>query len=516
MMNNGKRRSGEFYTAICPSIFVILKKFLLFTVAALVVICSFAQKVGKSSPNIIYIYADDLGYAETEVYGQQRIKTPHINNMAAGGMRFTQHYTGSPVCAPARCILMTGKHAGHSYIRGNYELGGFADDQEGGQMPLPSGTYTIAHLLKQQGYSTAAIGKWGLGVYGSSGSPDKMGFDYFYGYLDQKQAHNHYPTHLWENGKWDSLENEPLSVHRPLALNESSADSFAQFTGKYYAPEKLLLKAKSFISRPHRRPFFLYLPITLPHVSLQAPPSKVAGYKGRWDEKPYNGEKGYASTLYPRSTYAAMVTYLDSIVGEVFRSLKGSGLEKNTVVFFSSDNGATFETGGFDPLFFESNKPLRGAKQDLYEGGIRIPFIAWWPGKITAGSESSFISSQVDMMATIAEICGAEKPQTDGISLLPILKGEKKLLPQRDYLYFEFPEKGGQLAIRRGNWKAVKKDMKKNKAAAWELYDLSGDISEQNNLASKYPELLKEFDSIVLKEHQHAHIKEWEFVDPRF
>jgi arylsulfatase A-like enzyme len=515
-MKNGKKKSGDFYTAIFPLNFEILKKCLISTVAIFSVLFSFAQKAGKSSPNIIYIYADDLGYAETEVYGQKRIKTPNINSMAAQGMRFTQHYTGSPVCAPARCILMTGKHAGHSYIRGNYELGGFADDQEGGQMPLPSGTYTIAHLLKQQGYSTATIGKWGLGVYGSSGSPDKMGFDYFYGYLDQKQAHNHYPTHLWENGKWDSLENDPLYVHRALAPNESATDSFAQFTGKHYAPEKLLVKAKSFIAKPHHQPFFLYLPITLPHVSLQAPASKVAGYKGQWNEKPYYGERGYASTLYPRSTYAAMVTYLDSIVGEVFSSLKASGLENNTVVFFSSDNGATFETGGFDPLFFESNKPLRGAKQDLYEGGIRIPMIAWWPGKISAGSESPFISGQVDMMATLADICGAKRPETDGVSLLPIFKGEKYLLPKRDYLYFEFPEKGGQLAIRKERWKAVKKDMKKNRSAEWELYDLSADLSEQNNLAAKYPELLKQFDSIVLKEHQHAHIKEWEFVDPRF
>jgi arylsulfatase A len=515
-LNNGKRKSGDFYTAIFPSNFVILKKLLLSAVTAIVVVSTFAQKVGKSSPNIIYIYADDLGYAETEVYGQKRIKTPHINSMAAQGMRFKQHYTGSPVCAPARCILMTGKHAGHSYIRGNYELGGFADDQEGGQMPLPTGTYTIAHLLKQQGYSTAAIGKWGLGVYGSSGSPDKMGFDYFYGYLDQKQAHNHYPTHLWENGKWDSLGNDPLYVHRPLAPNESSADSFAQFTGKHYAPERLLVKAKSFISKKHQKPFFLYLPVTLPHVSLQAPISKVADYKGRWDENPYYGQRGYASTLYPRSTYAAMVTYLDSIVGEVFNTLRANGLEKNTVVFFSSDNGATFETGGFDPLFFDSNKPLRGAKQDLYEGGIRIPMIAWWPGKVSAGSESLFISSQVDMLATFADISGARISGSDGISLLPVLTGERGFEPKRDYLYFEFPEKGGQVAIRKGNWKAVKKDMKNNRAAEWELYDLSSDIGEKNNLATRHPELLKQFDNIVLKEHQHAHIKEWEFVDPRF
>ncbi len=475
-----------------------------------------AQRAGTERPNIIYIYADDLGYAETGVYGQTKINTPHINAMAAQGIRFTQHYTGSPVCAPARSILLTGKHAGHSYIRGNYELGGFTDDKEGGQMPLPDGSYTIAHLLKQQGYQTAAIGKWGLGVYGSSGSPDKMGFDYFYGYLDQKQAHNHYPTHLWENGKWDSLKNNPLYVHRAIAPGETSRDSFARFTGKEYAPERLLNKARRFIAQKRKQPFFLYLPITLPHVSLQAPEQHIAQYAGKWDELPYRGERGYASTLYPRSTYAAMVSYLDSIVGAVFKSLYENGLDKNTIVFFSSDNGATFETGGFDPDFFESNKPLRGTKQDVYEGGIRIPFIAWWPGKIKAGTESSAISGQVDMMATLAAISGAPKPKSDGVSLLGVLKGEANVAGERDYLYFEFPEKGGQVAIRKGNWKAVKKEMKKNPEAEWELYDLLIDISEQNNIAANHLELLKEFDRIVLKEHQHSHIREWEFIDPRF
>ena len=475
-----------------------------------------AQQSLHKGPNIIYIYADDLGYAETGVYGQTKIKTPHINKMAAQGMRFTQHYTGSPVCAPARCILMTGKHAGHSYIRGNYELGGFTDDKEGGQMPLPTGTYTRAHLLKQQGYKTAAIGKWGLGVYGSTGSPDKMGFDYFYGYLDQKQAHNHYPTHLWENGKWDSLNNAPLYVHRALSADETATDSFARFTGNRYGPEMLLNKAEHFIAQQHRQPFFLYLPITLPHVSLQAPSQAVAQYTGQWPETPYRGERGYASTLYPRSTYAAMVSYLDNIVGAVFKSLQDNGLSNNTIVFFSSDNGATFETGGFDPLFFESNKPLRGTKQDVYEGGIRIPFIAWWPGKIKPGSESEFISSQVDMMATLAAISGAKVPATDGVSLMPVLTGNTGAAPKRDYLYFEFPEKGGQVAIRKGNWKGVKTGMKNNPNAVWELFDLSVDIGEQNNLAALHPEILKEFDRIVLREHQHAHIREWEFVDPRF
>lgn len=470
----------------------------------------------NSRPNIILIYADDLGYNETGVYGQTKISTPNIDRMAAAGARFTDFYTGSPVCAPARCMLLTGRHSGHAYIRGNYELGGFDDAHEGGQMPLPEGTFTIAHLLKQKGYTTGAIGKWGLGIYGSTGSPDKMGFDYFYGYLDQKQAHNHYPTHLWENGKWDSLNNRELYVHRSLSPTENSPDSFNLFTGKDYAPEKELLKTKEFISKNKSKPFFLYLPYTLPHLSLQVPANKLAQYQAAFKGEPaYRGQNGYASTLYPYSTYAAMISYLDSLVGTVFTSLRGDDLLNNTIVMFTSDNGATFNTGGFNREFFGSNLPLRGGKQDLYEGGIRIPMIAWWPGKISPGKTIKNTASQVDFLATIAELVNVREQKSDGQSFLSLITG-KKSVHQEKYLYFEFPEKGGQIAIRKGKWKGVKKNLKANPRSSWELYDLSKDIAETNDLSKDHPEILEEFDSIVKKEHQHSHIKEWEFVDAKF
>ncbi len=467
----------------------------------------------KSRPNVIIIYADDLGYGETGVYGQTKIRTPYIDRLAKEGLQFTQFYSGSPVCAPARCIMLTGKHSGHAYIRGNYELGGFADSQEGGQMPLPEGTFTIAHMLKKQGYSTGAVGKWGLGIYGSTGSPDNMGFDYFYGYLDQKQAHNHYPTHLWENGRWDSLGNKEVYVHHSLADDINEPDSFNQFTGKIYAEKMMLLKTDSFIAKKALKPFFLYLPFSLPHLSLQAPFNTVNNYRTEFKEEPYRGRNGYASTLYPHSTYAAMITYLDSMVGAVFSYLKKYHLEKNTIVFFTSDNGATFQTGGFDTSFFKSNGPLRGAKQDVYEGGIRVPMIAWWPGKIQPGT-TSVRAWQVDFMETFAEIAGAETPKADGSSMIPILMNYKKKTTR--FFYWEFPEKGGQVAVLSGRWKGVKTNMKKDPASEWEIYDIETDIGEKKNIAAYHPELIIQFDAIVKKAHQHPAIREWEFIDPKF
>lgn len=474
-----------------------------------------AQPPKKQQPNIIYIYADDLGYGELGCYGQQKIKTPNLDRIAKEGMRFTQHYTGTPVCAPARCMLMTGKHGGHSYIRGNYELGGFEDSTEGGQMPLPEGTFTIAKLLKQAGYVTGAIGKWGLGMANTTGDPNRQGFDYFYGYLDQKQAHNFYPTHLWENGKWDTLDNPFIYVHRPIPKN-SPDTAFDYYKGKDYSLTKMAEKTLHFIRQHKNEPFFLYLPYTGPHVSLQAPDEAVKEYIGLFDEKPYYGEHGYAPAKYPLSTYAAMITYMDAQVGKIMALLKELKLDDNTIVMFSSDNGATFNTGGVNTEFFNSVGGLRGRKQDLYEGGIREPFIARWPGKIPAGKISGLISVQVDMMATLSDITGVKAPENDGISFLPTLLGKEEQQKKHTYLYFEFPEKGGQVAIRMGRWKGVKSNMKKNKHAPWELYDLAMDEKETTDIASQHPELVQQFERILQKEHQPSHLRDWEFVDPRF
>ncbi len=476
-----------------------------------------AQRKQSSTrkPNIIYIYADDLGYGELGCYGQQKIRTPHLDQMAKEGIRFTQHYTSTPVCAPARCMLMTGRHGGHSYIRGNYEFGGFADSTEGGQMPLPENTMTIARMLKQAGYTTGAIGKWGLGMPYNTGSPNQQGFDYFYGYMDQKQAHNFYPTHLWENDQKVMLNNPVINVHQRLRPDETDAAAYNKFKGSEYSMDKMGEKAAAFIREHSKAPFFLYLPFTGPHVSLQAPDSAVKAYIGQFPETPYRGEKGYASTLYPRSTYAAMITYLDSEVGKVMELIKSLGLDDNTIIMFSSDNGATFSVGGADVEFFNSNGGLRGAKQDLYEGGIREPFIARWPGHFPAGAVSDLICVQYDMMATLAAMANISAPHNDGISMLPTMLGNKKAQQQHDYLYFEFPEKGGQVAIRKGDWKGVKSHMSKDRNAPWEIYNLRDDPSETKDVAAAHPEMAKEFEAIMKKEHRWAHITDWEFIDPK-
>ena len=427
-------------------------------------------------------------------------------------MRFTQHYTSIPVCAPARAMLMTGKNGGKSYIRGNHELGGFPDSTERGQMPLKAEEFTVAELLKQKGYATALTGKWGLGMHNTEGSPNNQGFDYYYGYLDQKQAHNYYPTHLWENGKWDSLHQPFITVHKRLDSTKATDKDFDYFTGKTYAPEKMTEKALAFIDQNKTKPFFLYMPYTIPHVSLQAPMDYVQKYIGLFNERPYYGQQGYSSTKYPLSTYAAMITYLDAQVGIIMQHIKELGLDDNTLIMFSSDNGPSFN-GGVDVKFFNSVAGLRGLKMDVYEGGIRMPFIARWPGKIKAGSVSDLVSVQYDLMATLADLTGQQAPLNDGVSYLPTLLGKNKQQKNREYIYFEYPEKGGQVAIRMGNWKGVRTNVRKNKNAPWQLYDLSADVNETRDIAQQYPAVIERFKAIQKKEHYTAVLKEWEFLD---
>jgi arylsulfatase A-like enzyme len=472
--------------------------------------CKSPANKTDATPNIIYIYADDLGYGELGSYGQTKIKTPHLDRMAAEGIRFTQHYTSTPVCAPARAMLLTGLHGGHSFIRGNHELGGFADTAERGQYPLPKAAVTIADILKTKGYSTAIIGKWGLGMANTEGNPQLHGFDYSYGYLDQKQAHNYYPSHLWENGKWDTLDQPYFYVHRKLSPDSATDAAFASFIGKDYAPDKMTEKAEKFIREKKSRPFFLYLPYTIPHASLQVPEKWVNTYKGQFEEQPYYGQQGYTPSKYPLSTYAGMISYLDEQVGKIMDLIKELGLEENTLICFSSDNGATFN-GGVDARFFNSAAGMRGLKMDLYEGGIRMPFIARWPGKIEAGTVSDHVSVQYDLMATLAELTGTKAPPNDGISFLPTLLGKEKEQQPHEFLYFEYPENGGQRAIRYGNWKAVKTGLKKNPSAPWQLFDLSKDPAETTDLANQHAEMLQRFDAIVTRERQDSPLTSWNF-----
>ncbi len=490
----------------------MIKKYLLLIIFLESISCGLIAQL----PNIIYIYADDMGYGELGSYGQQKIKTPYLDQLAREGIRFTDHYTSAPVCAPARAMLLTGKHAGHAYIRGNYELGGFEDENEGGQMPLPEGSFTIAHLMKNAGYVTGMIGKWGLGMNNTTGDPNKQGFDYYYGYLCQKQAHNFYPTHLWENGLQDKLRNPFIYVHRPIP-NDSPDSAFKYYKGKDYAITKFAEKAQEFIKKNQKKPFFLYLPFTGPHVSLQAPDEAINEYIGQFDEQPYYGNKGgYAPSKYPLSTYAAMITYMDKQIGSLMQLLKELKLDENTLVMFSSDNGTTFDVGGVNASYFNLTGGLRGRKQELYEGGIREPFIARWPGKIRPGEVSNHVSVQYDVLETLAEIIGVKVPYNDGVSFLPTLLGKKKEQKQHSFLYFEFPEKGGQVAIRIGNWKGIKSNMRENINAPWEVYNLAIDKGEKVNLADQYPLLIKRFEGILKEQHQPSHIREWEFVAPKF
>ena len=476
--------------------------------------CMNPQSEKAPAPNIIYIFADDWGYGELGAYGQEKTKTPHLDRLAAGGMRFTQHYTGAPVCAPSRYMLLTGTHAGHSYIRGNYELGQFADDKEGGQMPIPETTPTLAKMLKKAGYQTAMVGKWGLGMNGTTGSPLLQGFDYYYGYLDQKQAHNYYPTHLWENDKVAPLDNDYFLLHNQIKEGSDHA-AFDQFKGNDFAPDRMIEKALHFLDTTAvEKPFFLYYPSPIPHVSLQVPDSLVLQYQGQFEEQPYYGNQGYTAHQYPLSAYAAMITHLDSEVGKIWEAVKARGQEENTLILFSSDNGPTF-AGGVDADYFNSAAGFRGLKMDVYEGGIRVPFIVYWKNKIKPGQTSDLVSGHWDMYNTFAELSGQEPTSPDGISLLPELLG-KEGQKNHPYLYFEYPEKRGQIAVRMGDWKGVKIDMKTNPIAAWELYNLKNDPRETENLAARQPEVIQKIDSLQRLAHRHPHIRDWEFIDPKF
>lgn len=425
----------------------------------------------ENKPNIIFILADDLGYAELGCYGQTKIKTPNIDGLARDGMRFTQYYSGHPVCAPSRCALLTGMHSGHGFVRDNKEIGEWKSFQ--GQWPLPVETRTIAHVLKDRGYATACVGKWGLGAVGSSGEPAKMGFDFFFGYNCQRQAHNYYPTYLTKNA--DKV---------PLHGNDGESA-----TGKVYAPDLMIEEALGFIRQNKEKPFFLYFATPIPHAALQVPEDSLAEYAGKLDDAPYDGKKGYQPHATPHAAYAAMITRMDRDVGRLLKLLDELGIEKNTIVMFASDNGPTFN-GGTDSPFFKSAGIFRGLKQQVYEGGIRVPFIARWPGKIAGGQTSEQPAAAWDVLPTLCEITGATSPANiDGLSLVPTLFGQAGQ-KQHEYFYWESGGlEGGEQAVRMGNWKGVRMGLKKNPDAAIQVYNLKDDPSEANDLAAKNPEM---------------------------
>lgn len=496
---------------------MILKAFLA-GIFSVVLLAGYDQNKAVPSatnrPNVIYIFADDMGYGELGCYGQQKIKTPNIDRLAAQGMKFTQHYVGTPVCAPSRCNLLTGRNSGHAYIRGNIGLPGYKENvHEPGSLPIPADMPTLGELFKKAGYATAIVGKWGLGNHDNTGDPQKHGFDFFSGYYDQRHAHNHYPTHLYKNRKWDTLNNPVINVHPNLKGADIKPADAEAYKGKEYAVDRMTDNALGFIAANKNKPFFLYLAYTLPHAALQVPDAEIEHYKKIFNEQPHLLVSGYVPTFYPLSTYAAMITYLDKQVGMIEDQLKKWGLDNNTMIMFCSDNGPAGSLGP-ESDYFNSAGHLRGRKQDLYEGGIREPFIVKWPAGVAPGSVSNLPSATYDMMETFAELLQVKAPLNDGISILPTLIGQNDQQKKREYMYWEYPDKGGQLAVRMGKWKGVKTGLNKNLQAPWQLFDLENDEKESRDLAANHPEIISRFNVIVKKEHVTPVRPEWDVFNP--
>ena len=407
-------------------------------------------------PNILFILADDLGYGDLGCYGQERIKTPSLDRMAGEGILFTSAYSGSTVCAPSRCVLMTGLHSGHCRVRGN------------ARVPLQPEDVTVAEVLKSAGYATGIVGKWGLGEPDTLGIPTRQGFDEWFGYLNQGHAHNYYPDYLWRNEE------------RVLIPGNQNGQKGT------YSNDLIQEEALGFVRRHKDSPFFLYLTYTLPHANNELGAQTGNGMEVPSDE-PYSKEDWPA----PQKGHAAMITRLDRYVGEVLQLLKDLGIDERTIVFFASDNG-THKEGGADPAFFRSSGPLRGYKRDLYEGGIRVPMIVRWPGRIQPGRTSDLAWAFWDFLPTAAELAGIEPPKgLDGISVLPELMG--KAQEEHESLYWEFHERGFSQAVRMGRWKSVRK----GSAQPMELYNLSEDLSEAKDVADRHPRVAARMKRIM-------------------
>lgn len=427
-------------------------------------------------PNIILIVADDLGCFELGCYGQKLIRTPHIDTLAANGMKFNRFYAGNAVCAPSRCCLMTGKHSGHATIRDNREA------KPEGQEPIRSDDRTIAELMKGKGYATGAIGKWGLGMFGTTGDPLRHGFDSFFGYNCQRHAHSHYPKYLYRNAERFELPGNDLK------------------SGTTHSHNLFEQEALAFLDTNKSKPFFLYLPFIIPHVAVQVPDDSLNEYKGKLGDDPaYDGKKGYQPHPAPRAGYAAMVTRMDRTVGRIVGKLKELNLVENTLILFTSDNGPTHNVGGADSTFFQSAGSLRGLKGSLYEGGIRVPMIAALPGRIKPGTICNTPFAFWDFLPTFAELTGTELKQTDGLSFWPTLTGHGTQ-PFHEFLYWEFPGYGGQQAVIAGDWKAVRQQLSKD-IIKTELYHLTSDMAESTDVAEKQPEIVTKLAAIMKREH---------------
>ena len=448
-------------------------------------------------PNIVFILADDLGYGELGCYGQKKIRTPNIDRLASQGIKFTHHYTGAPVCAPARCVLLTGLHLGHAEIRNN------GDSKNGrkfpGQWPITSGTITIAEALKEGGYVSGGFGKWGLGPTDTSGSPIKQGFDRFYGYNCQRNAHSFFPPFLDDDEGEEKINKNPIPGHLQKPKEEIKADDYRDET---YAPDRILEEALEFLDKNKDQPFFLYLPFVEPHVAMHPPQEWIDQYPKEWDKEKgaYRGQNGYLPHPRPRAGYAAMISDLDEHVGTILQRLKKHGLDNNTIVVFTSDNGTThpsrdpkFHVGGVDAPFFNSTAGLRGWKGSVNEGGIRVPAIVRWPGKIKAGSTTSAPSYFPDWFPTLCKAAGVKIPKKlDGTDLTPALI--KKPFERNKPMIWEFHGYGGQLAVIDFPWKVVRQKAKSKKPGKWQLYNIRKDPAEGNDLAQQHPEIVNRLE----------------------
>ncbi len=476
-------------------------------VFAIAVICSFssiaatdAADPSRRSPNVVFIIADDLGVGELGCYGQKVIRTPRLDRLAAEGMRFTQHYSGFPVCAPARCTLMTGKHAGHSDIRNNGNPPGRKTDESRnfwpGQNPIPDDAVTVAELFKSQGYATGAMGKWGLGFEDSSGDPSRQGFDLFFGYLCQAHAHNHFPRFLWR-----ITNDEHEQVLYP------GNDRTLQ--GATYSQDEFFREAEQFVAANRDHPFFLYLPIIVTHLSIQVPEDEpsLAAYRQEIEEADYK-HTSYLRHPTPRAAYAAMITRMDREIGKLLDLLEQLGLEDDTIVVFTSDNGPTYNRlGGSDSEYFHSAEGRRGFKGSVYEGGIREPLIVRWNGHVAPGATSDLPTYFPDWMPTLLDLVGSPDvvPQdVDGTSFAPTLLGDTDKQQKHEFLYWEFAAYGGQQAVRVGDWKAVRQNMAKLKAGEspkTELYDLSTDPAEAHDVAVENPKVVSQLENVMATQH---------------
>lgn len=455
------------------------------------------NRVDADQPNIVLILADDLGYGELGCYGQQKIRTPNLDQLAAQGLRFTQHYSGSPVCAPARCTLMTGLNSAHSQIRGNRDSGNGRPFP--GQWPISEDAITMAEVLRSAGYATGGFGKWGLGPTDSSGSPLKQGFERFYGYNCQRNAHSYYPPFLDDDEGIDEINAHPIPGHKQQVDGDVLAETYR---AKVYAPDKILEKAIEWLDNHHDRPFFLYLPFVEPHVAMQPPQEWMDRYPAEWDQEhgAYRGQNGYLPHPRPRAGYAAMISDLDEHVGKIMQRLDELGIAENTIVVFISDNGPTlggnddrWSAGGAACEFFNSNGGLKGFKGSCDEGGIRVPCIVRWPSTIKPSSTTDVPSYFPDWFPTLCQASGVKIPnglELDGVDLSAVLRGSGDL-DRATPMVWEYPEYGGFVAVRDGKWKAIRRGLKTANPKDWELYDIDADPQETTNVAAENAELVK-------------------------